>query len=345
MHRRTEQTYLAAGDLGAPLGERATLVQFSTAFCQPCRATRRILQRAAGMVGGVVHVELDTESRLELARRLGVLRTPTVLVLDADGRLVRRASGQPRTADVLAALGEAVAGPGRPPGGADAPTTNPHPEDDTMTVPAGLDGPATTSAPEALRQTGPETAPPSGRADTVAVSDAAALDSAALDAAALDGAAFDAARLREAFRQHAGGVAVITAADGRPVGFTATSLSSLSARPPLLSFGMGTASSSWPVLAGADFVGVHVLAEDQEETAALFARSGADRFAAPTRWHEGPHGVPVLEGVLAWMVCRIVARIPAGDHHLVVARPVAGETGAPGRPLLYHQGGFNVLRR
>ncbi|WP_259370525.1 thioredoxin family protein [Streptomyces sp. SCUT-3] len=126
MHRHTEQVRLAPGDLGAPLGERATLVQFSTAFCQPCRATRRILQRAAGMVEGVAHVELDTESRLELARRLDVRRTPTVLVLDADGRLVRRASGQPRTVDVLAALGEAVAGPGRPPGSTDdAPATNP----------------------------------------------------------------------------------------------------------------------------------------------------------------------------------------------------------------------------
>ncbi|MFF2355014.1 thioredoxin family protein [Kitasatospora sp. NPDC058115] len=99
---------LSAAELGEPLGQRATLVQFSTAFCQPCRATRRVLSEVAGMVEGVAHVELDAEEQLELVRRLGVLRTPTVLVLDADGRVVRRAAGQPRRADVIVALGAAV---------------------------------------------------------------------------------------------------------------------------------------------------------------------------------------------------------------------------------------------
>ncbi|MFJ3794626.1 TlpA family protein disulfide reductase [Kitasatospora sp. NPDC090091] len=99
---------LSEAELGGPLGERATLVQFSTAFCQPCRATRRVLAEVAAMVEGVAHVELDAEARLELVRRLDVLRTPTVLVLDAEGRVVRRAAGLPRKADVIAALGEAV---------------------------------------------------------------------------------------------------------------------------------------------------------------------------------------------------------------------------------------------
>jgi thiol-disulfide isomerase/thioredoxin len=95
-------------DIGEPLGERATLVQFSTAFCQPCRATRRVLADVAAIVPGVVHVEIDAESRLDLVRRFGVLSTPTVLVLDAAGRVTRRAAGQPRKADVIAALGEAI---------------------------------------------------------------------------------------------------------------------------------------------------------------------------------------------------------------------------------------------
>ncbi|MGW2543847.1 TlpA family protein disulfide reductase [Kitasatospora sp. NPDC001574] len=99
---------LLAAELGVPLGERATLVQFSSAFCQPCRATRRVLTEVTGMVEGVAHVELDAEERLELVRRLDILRTPTVLVLDAGGRVVRRAAGQPRKVDVIAALGEAV---------------------------------------------------------------------------------------------------------------------------------------------------------------------------------------------------------------------------------------------
>nr|WP_186318958.1 thioredoxin family protein [Streptomyces sp. SAJ15] len=102
------EVWLGAAELGAELGERATLVQFSSAFCQPCRATRRTLADVAGMVPGVAHVEVDAEARLELVRGLDIQRTPTVLVLDAAGRIVRRAAGQPRKADVIAALGEAV---------------------------------------------------------------------------------------------------------------------------------------------------------------------------------------------------------------------------------------------
>ncbi|MET9083154.1 thioredoxin family protein [Streptomyces sp. NPDC004237] len=99
---------LGTAELGTELGERATLVQFSSAFCAPCRATRRVLGEVAGIVPGVAHVEIDAEAHLDLVRELEILKTPTVLVLDADGRVVRRATGQPRKADVIAALGEAV---------------------------------------------------------------------------------------------------------------------------------------------------------------------------------------------------------------------------------------------
>ncbi len=105
---RDDGKRLGAAELGGPLGERATLVQFSSAFCAPCRATRRVLGEVAAMVPGVSHVEIDAEDQLDLVRELDILKTPTVLVLDADGRVVRRATGQPRKADVIAALGEAV---------------------------------------------------------------------------------------------------------------------------------------------------------------------------------------------------------------------------------------------
>jgi thiol-disulfide isomerase/thioredoxin len=97
---------LGGTDLGGPLGPRATLLQFSSAFCAPCRATRRVLAEVAGMTDGVAHLEIDAESHLDLVRRLDVRRTPTVFVLGPDGRIARRASGQPRKADVIAALGE-----------------------------------------------------------------------------------------------------------------------------------------------------------------------------------------------------------------------------------------------
>ncbi len=93
-------------ELGGPLGSRATLLQFSSAFCAPCRATRRVLAEVAGMTDGVAHLEIDAESHLDLVRRLDVRRTPTVFVLGPDGRIAHRASGQPRKADVIAALGE-----------------------------------------------------------------------------------------------------------------------------------------------------------------------------------------------------------------------------------------------
>nr|WP_239091969.1 thioredoxin family protein [Streptomyces sp. SID14478] len=99
---------MGVDELGEELGERATLVQFSSAFCAPCRATRRVLAEVAAMVPGVSHVEIDAEAELALVRRVGVVKTPTVLVLDARGREVRRAAGQPRRADVIAALGAAV---------------------------------------------------------------------------------------------------------------------------------------------------------------------------------------------------------------------------------------------
>lgn len=90
------------------LGERATLLQFSSAFCAPCRATRRILTDVASVVPGVTHVEIDAEDHLDLVRRVGILRTPTTLVLDGRGHEVTRASGAPRKEQVLSALRDAV---------------------------------------------------------------------------------------------------------------------------------------------------------------------------------------------------------------------------------------------
>lgn len=94
--------------LGHDLGERATLLQFSSAFCAPCRATRRVLGEVAGIVPGVAHIEIDAEHHLELVRRLGIVRTPTTLVLDAHGREVSRASGAPNKDAVLSTLTRAI---------------------------------------------------------------------------------------------------------------------------------------------------------------------------------------------------------------------------------------------
>jgi thiol-disulfide isomerase/thioredoxin len=93
--------------VGETLGSRATLLQFSSAFCAPCRATRRVLDEVTGLVEGVAHVEVDAEHHLEATRAFGILRTPTTIVLDAAGAEVTRATGAPTRDQVLTALAQA----------------------------------------------------------------------------------------------------------------------------------------------------------------------------------------------------------------------------------------------
>jgi thiol-disulfide isomerase/thioredoxin len=98
--------------LGISGGTTATLLQFSSAFCAPCRTTRVLLADVARIVPGVVHADVDAEGHLELVRRLGVRRTPTVFVLDAGARIVSTASGAPPSrAAVLAAVGATLDAP------------------------------------------------------------------------------------------------------------------------------------------------------------------------------------------------------------------------------------------
>jgi thiol-disulfide isomerase/thioredoxin len=93
-------------DLGRPMGRRATLLQFSSSFCAPCRATRQVLAEVAESAEGIAYVEIDVADRLDLVRMLDVRRTPTAFLIGSDGRIASRASGPPRKAHVLAALGE-----------------------------------------------------------------------------------------------------------------------------------------------------------------------------------------------------------------------------------------------
>lgn len=102
------QSLLDGTEWAHQLGERATLLQFSSAFCAPCRATRRVLEDVSGVTPGVAHLEVDAEHHLDVVRRLGILRTPTTLVLDAQGHEVTRASGAPSKQQVLTAIAAAV---------------------------------------------------------------------------------------------------------------------------------------------------------------------------------------------------------------------------------------------
>lgn len=97
---------LTPAELGAPRGQRATFVQFSTPMCAKCPPTRDLLLRVAADDPYVSHIEIDASEHLDLARRLDIMRTPTTLVLDADGVVVSRMNGAPSEAQAREALAE-----------------------------------------------------------------------------------------------------------------------------------------------------------------------------------------------------------------------------------------------
>ena len=92
---------ISSNEIGEKLGTRLTLLQFSSAFCSPCRTTKVLLDNLTKDLPDIKHIDLDAESNLELARRLNILSTPTTIVLDSDGREVGRAVGVPKRDQVL----------------------------------------------------------------------------------------------------------------------------------------------------------------------------------------------------------------------------------------------------
>ena len=143
---------------------------------------------------------------------------------------------------------------------------------------------------------------------------------------------------KQAFRRHAAGVAVVTTLlpDGSPAGFTATSLASLAAVPPLATFNMAQISSAWPGMTVGNHVVIHTLGPRTRHHAERMAASRDLRFAGED-WTPGPHGIPVLADVTAWMVGRIEAVHPAHNNAVVVVHIEDGELGPEDDALLYHE--------
>ncbi|MFG2176916.1 flavin reductase family protein [Streptomyces niveus] len=151
-------------------------------------------------------------------------------------------------------------------------------------------------------------------------------------------------RFKNLFRRYPAGVVVVTADAGQgPVGFTATSLTSLSLSPPLVSFGIALTGSSWPTIERASSAVVNFIGAEQEPLARTFATSGIDRFAAPTAWHRLPDGEPVLDGVAGWLRLSVQQIVPAGDHRIVVGRVEDAAYDDSRRPLLFHDGHYLAL--
>ena len=102
--KRASHAPLVGNEIGGELGSRATFVQFSSAFCTPCRATRVLLTDITSNLADVRHIEIDSEKNLDLVRKLDIRSTPTTLVLDKNGVEIGRAIGAPKRAEILETL-------------------------------------------------------------------------------------------------------------------------------------------------------------------------------------------------------------------------------------------------
>ncbi len=153
----------------------------------------------------------------------------------------------------------------------------------------------------------------------------------------------DAATFRSALSRFASGVTILTThtEDDGDAGMTATAFTSVSIAPPMVLACIAHDASMAPTLARASHLAVHLLAADQSELSRRFAAAESERFTglALTR---GAGGVPLLDGALARLQCRIVARHPSGDHVIVVAEVLEAEV-AEGDPLLYFRGRYGAF--
>ncbi|CAN5257409.1 flavin reductase family protein [soil metagenome] len=156
---------------------------------------------------------------------------------------------------------------------------------------------------------------------------------------------------KSAFRNHAGGVAVITADAGEgPVGLTATSVISVSIAPPLVVFSVSELSSSTPAILASDTVVVHLLGADQLDIAKLCSTSGIDRFADGSIWSRMPTGEPYFPAAHAWIRGRVVNRMSAGGSTVIAVEALDALSPDQDDPqtatkaaLVYHNRTWHIL--
>jgi 3-hydroxy-9,10-secoandrosta-1,3,5(10)-triene-9,17-dione monooxygenase reductase component len=149
--------------------------------------------------------------------------------------------------------------------------------------------------------------------------------------------------MRRVLGHFCSGITVITAIGptGGPVGFTCQSFSSLSLRPPLVSFSPARSSTTWPVIRAAETFAVNVLGSGHHGVSGQFARSGTDKFRG-IDWTPGRFGAPILAGVTAFAECRLWAEYDGGDHTLVAAEVLSLQADASTSALLYYRGAYHL---
>jgi flavin reductase (DIM6/NTAB) family NADH-FMN oxidoreductase RutF len=155
--------------------------------------------------------------------------------------------------------------------------------------------------------------------------------------------AIDPQLFRQALSQFASGITVITTRDaaGRAYGLTASAFTSVSLEPPLVLVSVDLKSDSHPGFREGGKFAVSILAEGQDEISRRFAWKGGDRFAGSPML-DGELGLPLVPGALAHLECEVVTATEAGDHILYLGRVLFANV-QPGRPLVYHRGGYRLF--
>jgi flavin reductase (DIM6/NTAB) family NADH-FMN oxidoreductase RutF len=150
--------------------------------------------------------------------------------------------------------------------------------------------------------------------------------------------------LRASFRLHASGVSVITLVDesGKPAGFTATSMTSLGATPPLASFNVASGSSSWPVLKSSKYAAIHTLGESNLALAQKMAADHTLRFADDD-WSFGPKGLPIFKAATSVLIVEIREIHAVENNAVVIVNVIEGLVGEPAPALLYYQRHYMTL--
>ncbi len=148
----------------------------------------------------------------------------------------------------------------------------------------------------------------------------------------------DSEAFKQAFRRHAAGVAAITALapGGKPVGFTATSLASLAAVPPLATFNMAQVASAYQAMTVGNHVAIHTLGPRTRHLAQKLAADNAVRFDGD-HWTPGPYGVPILNGVTSWLLGRVLEVHPVANNAVIIVQIESGSLGPEDDALLYHE--------
>lgn len=156
------------------------------------------------------------------------------------------------------------------------------------------------------------------------------------------GVAVDEAQIRWVLGHFCSGVTVITAVlGGKPVGFTCQSFASLSLDPPMVTFAPSRTSTTWPKIRQAGVFCINVLSDAHSGLSNTFARSGTDKFAG-VRWWSSREGTPVLDGVVAYVDCRVWAEYDGGDHTIVAASVLDFAADSTRRPLVFYRGQYGL---